>query len=239
MYVDDTDSLHLIQINPHGSFLMEVMKEHIKEGDVVLDIGAHIGYYTVLFNDWVGPDGRVHAFEPNPELWDVLSDNITLNKSSSTTAWRLALGDISGDRIFYINEDKPVDGRLFRGDIEHLKPIFVETSTLDEWVVKHYNNKPVNFIKLDVQGSEGLVLEGMEECLQTPNLKIVLEFAPSHLQYSSVDAEKVLAILIYAGYTLHHIDSFTHVVRPVKARQLLQYYTVERNQHTDILCIHA
>lgn len=81
LYLDEHDSLNLAWHHVYEPFETKFLLSQIKEGDVVLDLGAFIGYYTLLFADRVGSKGKVVAFEPSPMNYKILSKNVELYKS--------------------------------------------------------------------------------------------------------------------------------------------------------------
>lgn len=80
MFLEATDCLGLLTHEIHEPLMTEIIKRETKEGDVVLDIGAHIGYYTLMFARLVGKEGKVFAFEPDPDNFTLLKKNIEINR---------------------------------------------------------------------------------------------------------------------------------------------------------------
>jgi FkbM family methyltransferase len=147
-----------------------------KEGDTVIDVGAHIGPYTLKATKSVGTNGKVIAIEADPENFDILSRNIQLNKFTNIIALNYAA---------YSKEDKIRLYLLCRGeeysytkyntimtDRAHNKKKFVEiqANTLDYLLdsngIKH---EDVNWIKIDVEGAEFEVIKGAKNILSKSN----------------------------------------------------------------------
>ena len=145
--------------------MAKCMKRYIRPGDVVYDIGAHVGYFTLMMSRLVGEHGRVFAFEPNPANFALLKQNLKDNDIHNVTAVPLAVSDRSGEVIFatfgysfvghIANEDTPEDAQL----------IPVQATTLDDFVYRDNHPCP-RFIKLDVEGAEDCVICGAENVLR-------------------------------------------------------------------------
>ena len=84
---------------------IKILHKFVEYDDVVLDIGANIGYYTVVFSKLVGPNGKVHAFEPIPENFDILNNNIKKLKLKNSRIYNFALME----RDYIINMIIPID----------------------------------------------------------------------------------------------------------------------------------
>lgn len=83
-------------------FIAEVMKKNIKKGDVVVDIGSHIGYFTILMSKLVGEAGKVYAFEPEQKNFELLKKNIEFNKCSNVILNQIAITDYTGKIKLYL-----------------------------------------------------------------------------------------------------------------------------------------
>ncbi len=130
--------------------ITRVLQQVVREAWLALDIGAHIGYYTLLFSRLVGPQGRVVAFEPSSENFQMLKANIELNACSNVVLEKKAVADGSGRRVLARNDAAPLSstGSLVWGSGGEE----VETISLDEYF--RGGLQRVAFVKVDVEGAE-------------------------------------------------------------------------------------
>ena len=158
-----------------------LVKQWLKEGDVFVDVGANVGYYTVLASKIVGLRGKVYAFEPSSENFKVLQANIELNNCKNVTAYNKALTDKSGKENLFkpdprsygqkylesvLRENKTVGWEQHNTEeiLRECKPEVVKAVRLDEAL----KDAP-DVIKVDVEGSEKRALLGMGDLLtKTP-----------------------------------------------------------------------
>jgi FkbM family methyltransferase len=137
-----------------GTYEREKQQEftqYVRPGDVVYDIGAHVGFYTLLASRLVGPRGRVYAFEPNAENLVLLHRHLSLNSVSNVTVLGLAVSESAGQACF---EALGSSGRLSKTG-----HIVVLTESLDG-LLSRSAIVPPSCIKIDVEGAEALVLRG-------------------------------------------------------------------------------
>jgi FkbM family methyltransferase len=165
---------------PH---VQRTIVETLQSGMVFFDVGANVGFFTLIGARAVGPTGRVYAFEPNPAAREILEENIVANHLEDRIAvlpW--ALGDV------------PVKGMLLTRNLftAHLAPhgdLEVEVRRLDDLDLPH-----PDLVKIDVEGSEESVIRGMRQ---------LLAHEPPHLIVETHDDSKQVArILQEAGYTV-------------------------------------
>jgi len=127
--------------------------QFIQEGDVVYDIGAHVGFYTLFAAQLVGEKGKVFAFEPDERNFLYLERNIKLNKESNVEVIKSAVSDYNGKLFFRMGENTS------SGSITKVNTgAEVLSITVDKFV--QTQNCPPNFMKIDVEGAEALVLLG-------------------------------------------------------------------------------
>jgi FkbM family methyltransferase len=189
-----------VRINLGGSFLryltgdaepevQEALAELIEPGQTVYDVGANIGFFTILCSRLVGPQGKVYAFEPIPENVVTLRHNIALNRLTNVVVVERALSASTGTAEMFVSpwsafHSLNVDGASKR---ENHGPdggeITVETITLDEFVLQQGISVP-DLVKLDVEGAELLVLEGMHETLRTVQPLLLVEVHDTKDDYS-------------------------------------------------------
>lgn len=186
----------------HEPTTTEIIKSIVKKGDVVLDLGANIGYFTLLTANLVGDEGRVYSFEPEPINFSYLTQNIELNNYNNVKAMQRAVSNKSGEKIklyicsyesghHTINQSKGIKDY---GDREHLgiEPDFIEIEgvAIDD-VYQKVIKSPVDFIKMDVEGAEMIALSGMERTIkESKNLKMVIEFFPLLIKDMGSSPEK-------------------------------------------------
>ncbi|TEU13319.1 MAG: FkbM family methyltransferase [Anaerolineales bacterium] len=174
----------------------------VQPGWTVVDLGAHIGYMTLLLAKLVGPHGRVFAFEPMPDNFSVLCENVRLNRYRNVVAEPKAVTDACGSVTLYVPEERySSQGSLLtkRG-----KPCLVEGISLDSYWDK-LGDFALHLIKIDIEGAEDAAIEGMVKLLRRWRPVMVVEVhacndgAPSHC------LERLKAL----GYRLRALDSAT------------------------------
>ncbi|WP_262271435.1 FkbM family methyltransferase [Microvirga yunnanensis] len=156
--------------------LTRLMTKTIKEGMFVLDVGANFGYYSVLMADLIGPSGKLIAFEPNPIAAASAEASLNVNGfSSRSIVLRSAVSNTSGTATFSTPYNEPKNARLVPAG--YISPdaeiIQVPTVTIDEICC---NERKVDFIKVDAEGGEYQIYQGMEKIIRRDRPMIVLEF---------------------------------------------------------------
>lgn len=185
------------------------LEQTVRPGMHVLDIGANIGLYTLLLSRLVGPAGTVIAFEPDPQLFEALTENCRKNSVTNVHLCNLAVGAHSGTKILFRSLLNAGDNRLAEVDPSDLRrAVEVRVATVDEIV----GDRPVDFIKIDTQGWEGEVLAGMQRVLaRNSTLQICLEYWPSGLKAAGYNPVDLLSGLTRMGFHLYqHIDGRSH-----------------------------
>lgn len=152
----------------------------VKEGDVVLDLGANLGYFSLLAARLVGSKGKVYAFEPEPRNFRLLLKNIELNGYHNIVPAQKAISNKAGKvELFLSDGDSGAhtirqhhDKSNFRESVE------VESVNLDEFFAG--KSHPINVIKMDIEGAEPEAFLGMDRILkENQDLKIFMEFYPA------------------------------------------------------------
>ncbi len=167
---------------------------NLKKGDLFIDVGANVGYYTAIAMHLVGPDGMVIALEPDPVSFLYLNQTIAANIPANVKAYNLAATDGEGDRDLYVSSENRGDNRFhpFKGATDVIN---IHTVSVDSLIEKLNLQNHLNsvFIKIDVQGSEGLVIQGMKNVISNADTLILLmEFWPQGLENMNTDPETLL-----------------------------------------------
>jgi FkbM family methyltransferase len=199
----------------------ELMSWLISPGDMVFDVGAHIGFFAVYASRLVSPRGNVYAFEPVPETYQRLLKTISLNGSDNVSAEPTAICDQVGSRTMKLFEStfsawnsfgnpvmKAPDGRR----LTPTTTIDVPTETLDHFAASR-NVTKINFLKLDVEGFEKHALGGARRLLQERRIDFIcFEISQSPLRGAGVKAHEVFDLLESFGYRAWSFGATTHLL---------------------------
>jgi len=198
--IDDADSLGLLanrgNFEPQETALCRAL---IKAGDRVLDIGANIGYYTLLFCDLVSPGGMVIAVEPDPTNFSLLARNLSSQVANgSTQLHQVALGSTSGNAQLFLADESSGLHRLYSSVCCGTKSTEVSVILGDSLALA-----PLDFIKIDIEGFEPEALKGLSQTIaHSPNLKILCEFSPLSLLEAGCSPASFLKTMKEAGFNL-------------------------------------
>jgi FkbM family methyltransferase len=171
----------------------------VRPGDTVLDIGANIGMVTIWLSKLVGQNGKVHAFEPNPELQIILEQMLDRNQISNVCLHPIALGAESGSLELRIPKVNAGSASLIRhrNSID-CTVVAASVRPLTE-IVAQEGIKSIRLIKIDVEGFEAEVLRGGLEVLATIRPEAIL-FELNEVSEGSVRDRPVIQILRDCGY---------------------------------------
>ena len=180
---------------------------YLKEGMVCLDIGANLGEVSVHMSGKVGNTGRVYSFEPVERNHSRLRQNIERNyKGNNIETYQIALSNYAGKvKIDFGNEESDNQGI---GSIVNLNRDLATTEvqclTLDEFV-EDKGIKKIDFVKMDIEGAEILLLEGGKETFKTLSPDFMIEFSPEDLKQSSRDSTNLAKIITDYGYNMYTV----------------------------------
>jgi FkbM family methyltransferase len=174
----------------HELDVQSILSEILRPGMNVYNIGAHLGFFTLILIKLVGPQGRVVAFEPNPEGRKRLVEHLSLNGLNGRVRVEdYALGDFDGDARFSLSLSN-TQGRF--EDLPHVKggsTINVHCKRLDKYV-EEGGTIPA-FVLMDVEHAEGRVLRGMFETIESHKPLIVIEtHGPEAIEETWVELKK-------------------------------------------------
>ena len=213
---------NIIEVHVTNIPEIEFCKKEIKKGDTVVDIGANIGLFTLFFSKLVGTTGRVIAFEPDPENFDVLKKNIELNEITNVTLVQKGVSNKNESVKLYKSN---VSGGHSLIKNEWAKEYTnIQTVTLDGY----FRGEEIDMIKIDAEGFELEVIEGGKKLLENnKNMKIISEFGGYYYKRNN---SKVLypKILHEMGFNLFGvIDKSTGKSKIVNKNfdELMEFYS--------------
>lgn len=192
-----------------GSFESEttqLIASLVQPGSFVIDIGAHVGYYTLISAGLAGANGKVLAFEPDPTNHSLLLGNIALNGFQNITVVNKAVSDRTGAGVLF--QTKLDSGRhsTYQHDIPLAGTVDIETVSLDA-ILNEEGNPKVDLIKIDVEGAELDVWRGMGKLLASDDApKIIIEYHPMLLQGAGVDAVQFARQIFSEGFKVQIVD---------------------------------
>jgi FkbM family methyltransferase len=213
-----------------------VIEDTVAPGSLVIDVGANIGYFTLLLSQLVGT-GHVFAFEPDPINAAYLRRNVGLNDCQNVTVVEAAVSSCSGAVRLYESTTNYGDHRIYQPDGETRASRTVAGLTLDDYLTTAAAG--FRFAKIDAQGAEVAILQGMERLLHNnPALELMIEFWPRGLTQSGARPETCLQILRDHGFELYEVNQFEPFVS-MSSVELLEKYPAEAGRYTSLFCTRA
>ncbi|RLQ21534.1 FkbM family methyltransferase [Seongchinamella sediminis] len=189
-------------------------------GDVFVDVGANIGYFSLLAASRVGPDGAVYAFEPDPDNFLLLTNSVALNgKQGIVHVTRAGLAAVSGEARLYLSEDNLGDHQIFATD-EARRSRAITLLNGAEYLAAR--SERLDLLKIDTQGSEYGVVAGLMPLLASLARKprIIIELTPLSLRQCGSSGRALVELLAELGEPLWIIDHLEHRLVPSSVDEL-------------------
>jgi len=193
--------------------IIDILRPLIVPGQVVLDVGANFGQMALIFSDLVGPTGRVHAFEANEYVHDILCRNIRANRRTNINPVYAAVYERSGEELVF----PPPDFSQFSAygsfglDPAATTGPRVTTLALDDMVI----NAPVCLMKIDVQGADLSVLKGARGLIARHRMPIIFELEEQFLDRFGESREDYFRFVDEIGYEVVQIvNGINFVITP-------------------------
>lgn len=180
-----------------------VIAELLEPGDTFIDVGANSGIFTLLASSRVGPTGRVLSFEPVPSMRKRLMENISLNTMSNIFVHDVAISNVEGVLPLFEGPEGHKGISSLRKIDNSTVTIEVKTRPLDAF---GDDLSAVKLIKVDVEGAEQLVLEGMTRVLQNHHPYLVIEVTDNYLSAFGHSATQLASYLTRMGYRMYEIQ---------------------------------
>ena len=161
-------------VGTYEPYLQKAIRKYVRRGDTVYDVGANIGYFSLSLAKQVGPTGHVIAFEPIPRNLEVLRKNIENNRLSNVQVFCAAASDRKGEAIIRIAENLATSSLVWHRRNAAAEELSVPTIAIDDLVESGELGQP-RFVKIDVEGAEGLALQGMQRTVAAARPVISIE----------------------------------------------------------------
>ena len=210
---DDGVSADIKQNNIWEPYETELVVDNLAKGDVFVDVGANIGYYSVVAASIVGETGKIIAYEPEPENYHLLLKNLSLNKLSNVQSFQAALSDYNGQGYLYLNDSNRGDHQVYDSGEERNR---IETQLI--CADQHISGlvTKIDFLKIDTQGSETKIIKNLSKAI-TANLnkiKMIVELWPKGLMRAGSSAGELLDLLFSFELKCYIIDHLNFQLFP-------------------------
>lgn len=221
----DVVGRHIYKYDIHELEITKALLSEItvKEGDIMLDVGANIGWYALVF---AKQGVKVHAFEPDPLNFNLLNENIKINKLSDlVTSHPLAVSDKKSTMSLYLYPHRNRGRHSLNPNIG-CKKIDVQTITLNEFLEENQIDVTrIKLIKIDIEGHELPALQGARKILEhVPNL--LIEHGPEHIRKGGFIPNDIIDLLHH-----YHYKPYTVTKEGVREATIQDLYSDENEQN--------
>ena len=195
-----------------------LLRQLLAPGMVVLDVGAHAGFYTLNASKLVGPSGRVMSFEPSPRERERLRLHLRLNRCANVAVEAVALGEAAGEGDLFV-----FDGRTSGCNSFHLastngaRRLTVPIRTLDEYVANGVVDR-VDFVKMDIEGAELSALRGAERLFRTLRPALLCELHEKRTAPWGYRAREIVDLVASWDYRWYLVEDGGRLA-PIDANQ--------------------
>lgn len=222
---------HIFLYGVYEPFILDLFSIHLKPGQTFIDIGANIGQHSMYAASIVGKYGSVHAFEPIPSLFKQIKDSVDINHFENIVhVHNYALGETEKDEKLFISKNK--GGSSLVNDDETQDVITVPIKNGDRELAEL---QEVHVIKIDVEGYEYEVLEGIKQTLGLHRPVIFIEFSGNfYYQQRKEHGIKILKLLRDLGYELFDIED---ELKKVMDDEAFDTTISQTRIQTNLLCI--
>lgn len=208
----------------------------LKPGDNFVDVGAHVGYYSLLAARLVGETGRVFSFEPEPQNYELLVKNVRANAYKNIMTVQRAIGDQPGQMPLFLSSVDNGLHSLFQLGLPKHGNVTVEVTTLDDYFGA-IGWPEIALVKVDIEGGESAALEGMRELIRrSPHIKFIMEFCPWILDALNITARQYLDQIRALGFSIQVIEVNGPVpLEDVDADELVRRL-LQEHSYLNLLC---
>lgn len=224
----------------YESFETCLIEQVARPGTTVVDIGANVGYYTLVLAKQIGPAGKVIAIEPDPSNMSLLRRNLQLNHLDNVLCEQAAALDHEGETTLYLSDINDGDHRVFDAQDDarfnqgkKRMKVVVRAIVVDKYMAEL--GKQADLVKVDIQGAEMLALPGMLNTLSHPDVVLFCEFWPYALRQAGSDPIQFLETLKNQGFELFEILEATHKVTSVNVNELVNRFSDP--EYANLICV--
>jgi len=214
---------------------VQLFRQALGPGDVVLDIGANIGYWSLIAAKAVGPEGVVYAFEPAPDNFTALETNVRLNGYRNIVPVQRAVGSARGPATLLLMDHGGASHGLYPHPRIAVKGTAqVESATIDEFL----DGRTAHVIKIDIEGGEPRALEGMKKTIcGSDRCVLISELHPTMLAQAGFTAKAYLRQLRDLGFDVSMIDEESGRLSGVSLEHVRRRSEESAWWYTNLYCV--
>jgi len=236
LYVDIMDSVVSERLLDEGvwePYVTQVFEKYARGKNLVLDIGAHIGYYSLVGSLRVGKQGRVIAFEPSEYNAGLLRKTLGENGITNVKVEQKAVGARTGEGKIFLDVENRGDNRTYDcGELRQTRR--VKIVALDDYFLRYKG--VIDLVKIDIQGYELQALRGMMGLLSKKRISVIIsELWPEGLAMAGGDWREYVLLLRKYGFKLRQIDEEHERLVPFSEKIIEQAYAEDKTFTTNIL----
>jgi len=224
-----------IALEKYEPYETQLILRQTKKGNTIIDVGANIGYYTVLLADKVGKTGKVYAFEPDIINFEILKKNIEANNLKNVELINAAVGSKVGKLKLHKSKENLGDHKLYK------TPLGYAASPLDEGktvkIVKldeYLKDKKVDLMKIDTQGWEPEVIEGAKNIIAKNKPTMFLEYSPASYKIAKLDGQKMMKNLSKIYKNIWWIDEWLYIYKKLKQKEIDKKCVTNKTGYADL-----
>jgi len=231
-----------IALEKYEPYETKLILRQAKVGDVVVDVGANIGYYTVLLADKVGKNGKVYAFEPDKTNFEILVKNIKENNLENVVAVNAGVGSKSETKILYKSKENLGDHKLYETHPPCGHPPLKKggQNDLDEELIKiiklddYFKNIKIDLMKVDTQGWEPEVIEGAMKIIKRDQPIMFLEYSPASYKVAKLDGKKMMENLRKIYPKIWWIDEWLYLYKNLSQEKIDKICKTNETSYADL-----
>ena len=189
----------------HERYEARMVRALLDEDEVFWDIGANIGYFSLIAATALNNSGQILAFEPGRLSYERLLDNISLNPFANIKTYNLAVAEAEGEAVLYLSDDiADSSASFYHSGQEPGGRQVCKTVSLDKFLVEQ-GLRPPDFLKIDVEGAELAVLQGAKSLITTHTPLLLMEMEEKNLAAAGASKAAIQEVLAGYGYRAAHL----------------------------------
>jgi FkbM family methyltransferase len=217
---DDYIGHSIVESKSYEPHVTSLVKKLLKEGDVFLDIGANVGYFTMLASSLVKSKGKVIAFEPNPQNLQLIYSSIVENDAVNIDIYPYAASDQKAILNFTTVGS---NGGVVTASAQEQQHYFLVPSIVLDKVLE--SEERISLIKIDIEAHEPYAIRGMEKLIKRLKPKMITEFHPWAMRLNNLEPpEEYLKQLFDLGYQISIIEPSGNLLSVSCAKDILNHW---------------